>query len=232
MELDRQAELTAMAMLADLTAGGERFSLLSEEVGLRDYGAPFPLVLLDPVDGSLNAKRGLPIYACMLTLLEGPTVGDATVGHVRNLVTGTTWSCQRGGGARLNGLSIVPRLRPAGDQTIELLGLESTGGSIALAAPLIAQAAKIRIIGSMALSIAHTGAGELDLFCAPKPARLFDMTAGLLMVKELGGVATNLQGLSLADTPVTLEARTTLLVSSRAALVETAVARFADIDGG
>jgi len=66
----------------------------------------------------------------------------------------------------------------------------------------------------MALSMAHTAAGALDAFCAPVPMRVFDMTAGLLLIAEAGGVATDLQGRTLAGIECTLAARTTLLCAA------------------
>ena len=69
----------------------------------------------------------------------------------------------------------------------------------------------MRILGAMALSMAHTAAGALDAFCAPVPMRVFDMTAGLLLLSECGGVATDVQGRPLQSLECTLQTRTTLL---------------------
>src|SRR5258707_1373597 len=63
-------------------------------------GAGFPLVVMDPMDGSLNAKQGVPCYAVMLSLLSGPTVADLKAGYVMNLVNGEEFSAVKGGGAR------------------------------------------------------------------------------------------------------------------------------------
>lgn len=224
MEVDRQAELAVMAGLEDLAVRGERFSLLSEEIGLRSFGAPFPLVLLDPVDGSVNAKRGLPVFATMLALATGPKVADVCVGHVRNLATGTSWDVGKGMGFQRDGHPVEP-LRPAiRDGRFEAVGLESTSRAILRAMPLVELTARVRIIGSMALSLAHTAAGHLDLFAAPVPARLFDMAAGLLMLRESGGSATDVDGAALDGLQLDLTTRTTLVVSSAPAAVELALA--------
>src|SRR5207249_6028699 len=74
LELDRAAEAVVFAELAGLGERGEKFSVLSEEAGRRDFGAEYPLVLVDPVDGSLNAKQGLPLFGVMLAVLDGPVV--------------------------------------------------------------------------------------------------------------------------------------------------------------
>jgi len=193
IELDRAAEAVALGELAALVERGEKFSVLSEEAGPRDFGADFPLVLADPVDGSLNAKQGVPLF-----------------GLVLNLNTGEEWTAIRKQGARRGGKPFTPMQRSDRGR-IELLGLESTPRSLKVAQPLVERAGKIRILGSMALSIALTSAGGFDVFCAPLPMRVFDMTASLLLLGEAGGVATTLQGEPLGPLRCDLTTRSTLL---------------------
>jgi myo-inositol-1(or 4)-monophosphatase len=213
MEVDRAAEAAVFAELGALAGRGERFAVLSEESGLRSFGAECPLVIVDPVDGSLNAKQGIPFFNVMLALVEGRTVGDVAVGCVVNLVSGERWTAVRGQGAQHDGQRIVPL--PVGSiDSVELLGLESSPRALEAAQPLIARSAKVRILGSMALSMAHTAAGGLDLFCAPVPMRVFDMSASLLILSETGGVATDAGGGSLAALACDLTTRTTLVCSS------------------
>ena len=93
----------------------------------------------------------------------------------------------------------------------KLLALESTPRSIKVAQPLVERAGKLRILGSIALSIALTSAGGFDVFCASLPMRVFDMAASFLLLAEAGGVATNLNGDSLGPMRCDLETRSTLL---------------------
>jgi len=209
MELDRAAEAAVFAELDQLSTRGERFSILSEEAGHRTLGAEYPLVLVDPVDGSLNAKQGVPFFGVMLAVLDGPTIGDALAGCVVNLINGETWTAIRGQGAWRQGEPI--KNIPAADQSLELVALESTPRALDIARGLVQRSGKIRILGSMALAIAHTAAGSFDASCAPVPVRVFDMAASLLVLKEAGGVATDLQGSSLATQPAQLESRTSLV---------------------
>jgi len=183
---------------------------IREEAGPRDFGADFPLVLVDPVDGSLNAKQGVPLFGLMLAVLDGPTLEDAVAGLVLNLNTGEEWTAIRKQGARRGGKPFAPMQRSDRGR-IELLGLESTPRSLKVAQPLVERAGKIRILGSMALSIALTSAGGFDVFCAPLPMRVFDMAASLLMLGEAGGVATTLQGEPLGPLRCDLATRSTLL---------------------
>jgi len=210
MELDRAAEADVFSELDQLAARGERFTILSEEEGLRKLGADYPLVLVDPVDGSLNAKQGIPFFALMLAVLDGPTVGDTVAGCVVNLINGEAWTAIRGEGAWRSGSPIT--VAPRGDQNgFEVVGLESPPRALDLTRGLVRRSGKVRILGSMALAIAHTAAGGLDAFCAPVPVRLFDMAASLLILAESGGVASDVGGNALTALPCNLETRTSLV---------------------
>jgi myo-inositol-1(or 4)-monophosphatase len=210
MELDRAAEAVVFAELASLAERGERFSVLSEEAGHRSFGADYPLVLVDPVDGSLNAKHGVPLFGLMLAVLDGPTVANTYAGMVLNLNNNEEWRALRKQGAWRGGKRLEQLKRSSRDR-IELLGLESTPRALKVAQPLVDRANKIRILGSMAISIALTSAGGFDVFCAPIPVRLFDMAASLLLLREAGGVASDLQGEWLDGLRCDLETRTTLV---------------------
>ncbi len=227
LELDRAAESVVFAELEALARRGEQFSVLSEEVGLRSFGAEYPLVLVDPVDGSLNAKQGVPLFGLMLAVLDGPAVEDTFAGLVLNLNTGEAWTAIRKQGAWRGGrpLEVIPREDP---KRIQLLGLESTPRAIAIARPLVERSSKIRILGSMALSIAHTASGGLDVFCAPMPMRVFDMVASLLLLAEAGGVATDIRGNRIGPLPASLDSRTTLLCAPTRELHEEALKMLGD----
>jgi len=213
MEVDRAAEAVVFAELAQLYERGERFSVLSEESGLRSFGAGYPLVLVDPVDGSLNAKQGVPLFGLMLAVLDGPLVGDAYVGCVMNLNTGDQWTAIRGQGAWRSGsaLKVLPRAEAG---RIEILGLESTPRALTVARPLVERSSKIRILGSMAISLALTAGGAFDVFCAPMPVRVFDTVASLVLLNQAGGVATDISGQPLARLDCALEVRSTVLCAA------------------
>src|SRR3989442_9065955 len=221
MELDRAAEADVFAELDVLAARGEKFSVLSEEAGHRSLGAEYPLVLVDPVDGSLNAKQGVPFFGVMLALLDGPTIGDTLAGCVVNLINGETWTAIRGQGAWRGGEPIKVMASAAGG--LELVALESTPRALDLASGLVQRSGKIRILGSMALAIAHTAAGSFDAFCAPVPVRVFDMAASLLILAEAGGIATDLAGNPLGSLPCGLETRSSLICAPSRDLHATAM---------
>jgi len=210
MEVDRAAEDVVFAEMQRLFDSGERFTVLSEEVGLRSFGADYPLVLVDPVDGSLNAKQGVPVFALMMAALAGPSIGDAYAAAVLNLNTGEEWTALSGQGAWRSGQKLGV-LKRSEERRIQILGLESTPRALTAVRPLVERSSKIRILGSMALSLALTASGGFDVFCAPVPVRLFDTAASLLLIKETGGVSSDLEGRPLGGLPCTLETRSTVL---------------------
>jgi myo-inositol-1(or 4)-monophosphatase len=217
MQLDRAAEEVVFAELEASATSGETFSVLSEESGLRAFGSPYPLVLVDPVDGSLNAKQGVPLFGLMLAVLDGPAIDDTFAGYVLNLNTGEEWTAIRKQGAMRAGerIAVIPR---QDSNRIQILGLESSPRAITVAQPLVEHAGKLRILGSMAISIALTASGAFDVFCAPMPVRVFDMAASLLLLAETGGVATDMAGHPVGPLPASLERRTTLLCAPTAGL--------------
>jgi myo-inositol-1(or 4)-monophosphatase len=210
LELDRAAEAVVFNELVAVAGRGEAFSVLSEESGRRSFGSDYPLILVDPVDGSLNAKQGVPVFALMLAVLDGPTIDDTFAGYVLNMNTGEAWTAIRKQGAWRGGapLLVMPR---QDRKRIQILGLESSPKGIMVARPLVERSNKLRILGSMALSIAHTAAGGFDVFCAPMQVRVFDMAASLLLLSEVGGVATDMRGNLIGPLTASLDSRTTLL---------------------
>ena len=77
------------AVVERLTALGEDFVLVSEELGTRRFGSGGPFrVVVDPIDGSVNAKRGIPFFSFSLAVAEGGSMGDVTFGYVYDFGTG------------------------------------------------------------------------------------------------------------------------------------------------
>lgn len=195
--LDQVAEDRVLQELRALARRGAPCTVVSEEAGEVDLGAPYPRVFVDPVDGSLNAKFGVPLSAVMLSLLDGPLLGDVRVGVVQSLVSGERWHAVRGGGTFHDGSRVVPR--PHSSTRIVVLGVEGNPRQLETVWPLIRSASKLRAMGSIALSLAFTATGAYDAFCSPRhTGRAFDMTAGMLMIQEAGGVITDLSGRPLA----------------------------------
>jgi len=181
--IDEAAEEVVVERLAAL--GGD-FVLVSEELGVREFGSGGPLrVVVDPIDGSVNAKRGIPFFSFSFAVAEGPSMDDVVFGYVYDFGAGEEWSAVRGRGATLDGRpldGVLPK------DTIEILCFEGTT-TPAIAeriAGVVDLAGRVRVMGSLALSLCHLAAGRVDAVCSLKEARSVDIAAAQLLVRERG----------------------------------------------
>jgi myo-inositol-1(or 4)-monophosphatase len=213
--LDQVAEQIVVRHLEQAYRSGLHFQLISEELGERDFGGSPALVLADPLDGSFNAKMGLPYYAVVLAATEGDRFSEVRLGYVQNLVTGDEFHAIAGGGAFRNGAPLRPTPPAFDGRTIPLVQFDAPSGvePRERAAPIFARAEKVRQLGSAALNLCHTATGGVALQVTPAPVRSFDLAGPLLILREAGGIATDFEGRSIDSVSVRLDARTTLLAS-------------------
>jgi myo-inositol-1(or 4)-monophosphatase len=189
--IDRAAEDAVFALLDELHAGGCRFRVVSEERGEVDYGDPGVLVVVDPIDGSLNAKRDLPHHAISIAVADGPTMADVAFAYVYDYGPGEEWVARRGEGAMLDGEALDPGLGERRNRAgkLEVIGLESADPRwIAEVADLLPEhAARVRALGSIAITLCQVAAARLDGMFTIKRTRAVDAAAGQLIVREAGG---------------------------------------------
>lgn len=190
--MDADAEAAIFSELDALHADGLSFTAVSEERGEVDYGAPFPLFVIDPIDGSTNAKRGLPHHSVSVAVADGPTMGDVIFGFVHDFGPDEEWTATRGGGAYLDGVRL-PADRPertSDDGRLELLGVESSDprNLRAAADELVAAAHRVRALGTIAVTLAQVAGARLDGMVTLRRSRAVDAAAGQLIVREAGGV--------------------------------------------
>src|ERR671936_2823811 len=147
------------AVLARLDGAGD-VTVVSEEVGRLGDGHTY--VVVDPIDGSLNAKRGIGFFSLSVAVASGPTRGDVEFGFVHDFGSEEEWTATRGEGARLNGHLLDGELPK---ERIEILSFEATRtASVAeKAAAVVDLAYRLRVMGSLALSLCHLAAGRVDL---------------------------------------------------------------------
>ena len=204
------------AVVARFDASGEDFTLVSEELGVREGGPT--RVVLDPIDGSINAKRGLPFFSLSVAVAEGGTMDDVVFGYVYDFGSGEEWAAERGGGARLNDAPL------AGDppkDRIELLALEATRTDLVAvhAPPLVGLVHRLRIFGSLALSLCHLADGRVDAVCSLKPARSVDIAAAQLLVRERCYAIELPERPPFGSAPLDLEGRSRVVAAGSEALV-------------
>jgi len=183
--VDAAAERAAVARLEKLAATGAGFTLVSEELGERSFGASTPRLVLDPIDGSMNAKRGVPFFSVSLAVADGPTMNDVFFGYVFDFGAREEWVGRRGAGAFLNE---EPLSGPGPKEEPEILSFEATltDSVAAQVGDMVGFAPRTRIMGSLALTLCHLAAGRVDAVCSLKPARSVDIAAGQLLVRERG----------------------------------------------
>jgi myo-inositol-1(or 4)-monophosphatase len=143
-------------------------------------------VVVDPVDGSVNAKRRLPFACVSIAVAAGDRMGDVEVGFVAELVPARDWWAVRGEGAFCDG-ERLPALEPG---PLELLGLETARPervSAASAALSSLGARRLRALGSVAASMCLVAGGRLDAMVTLREVRSVDVAAAQLIVAEAGG---------------------------------------------
>jgi myo-inositol-1(or 4)-monophosphatase len=204
--IDAAAERVILARFA----GIEGLTIVSEEAGVTGDGTTH--VVIDPIDGSLNAKRGIGFFALSIAVASGSTMGDVDFGFVHDFGSGEEWTATRGEGARLDGRPLDGDLPK---DEIEILAFEATrAASVAeKAAAVVDLAYRLRIMGSLALSLCHLAAGRIDAVCSLKPARAVDIAAAQLLVRERGLAIDLPDAAPFAAAPLDLEGRSRVVAA-------------------
>jgi myo-inositol-1(or 4)-monophosphatase len=201
------------AVLARLRALRRPMTVVSEEVGELTFGeGSGPRVVVDPIDGSLNAKRGIPYFSLSLAVAEGTAMSDVVFGYVYDFGSGEEWTAVRGGGAFLDG-ELLGMMRPKDE--LEILSFEATttASVVEKAAAMAGVAHRLRIMGSLALSLCHLAAGRVDGVCSLKAARSVDIAAAQLLVRECGLAIDLWEAPPFDEAPLDLGARSRVVAA-------------------
>ena len=163
------------------------YGLLSEESAVVEPGEGCPMVVVDPLDGSTNASRGIPHYAASLCAVddEGPLAAV-----VLNLALGTRYEAVRGGGARRDGVGLFrddsPQLSEA---IVGVSGLPASNPGWA----------QFRCMGAAALDLCAVADGTLDAYvdCVVDAHGVWDYLGALLVCREAGVTVEDAKGRDL-----------------------------------
>jgi myo-inositol-1(or 4)-monophosphatase len=192
--IDQLAESLVLAELEVLREQGYRFVALSEERGAIDYGDPGVRVIIDPIDGSLNAKRGISHHALSIAVADGRTMADVVFAYVYDFGPSEEWWARRGEGAWLDRKRLDPGAgeRRGRDGRLEVLGIESADPRWIAASidALGASAYRIRALGTIASSLCQVAAARFDGMVSLRRCRGVDAAAGQLIVRESGGLVS------------------------------------------
>ena len=212
--IDSLAEGIVLRLLEAEHARGRNFTLISEELGERSFGPGGDVVVVDPIDGSHNAKMGIPYFSIALAVARGREFGSVYEAAVRNLVTGEHFEARRGAGATRNG----EELHSGGglrDGRLNVVQIEATRWEqhAESYARLMREAEKTRILGSAALNICLCASGALSLSVAAT-LRSVDCVGPILVLEEAGGVATDLSGGRIGGASLDLSTRQPVLAAA------------------
>ncbi len=190
LELDRQCEDIVFEELERVASAGHALLAISEERGevLLGEGSTQspPRIVIDPIDGSMNARRTLPSHSLSIAVASGETMADVEFGFVHDFGAGEEFVATRGKGATVNDrpLGVEP---PTGG--LEVVGLESADPRwiVGTIEALQGEASRLRVVGSIAITLAYVAAGRFDAMLSARPCRSVDAAAAQLIVSEAGG---------------------------------------------
>jgi myo-inositol-1(or 4)-monophosphatase len=208
LEIDQRAEDIVFAELDRLhQESGAAFKVVSEERGLVTYGDGDPTdhVIVDPIDGSLNARRTIPAHSLSIAVATGPSMADVEFGYVYDFGAGEEFWSRRGEGAHLGDVQLTAEGPGYG---LEVVNVEAAKPEriIPMLEELKGNAFRVRVLGSIALSLCYVAAGRFDGAVTARGCRSVDAAGGQLIARE-AGAALEFWGMDLAEATLDLEAR-------------------------
>jgi myo-inositol-1(or 4)-monophosphatase len=184
--IDRRCEDAVFAELEALAARGASFVAISEERGEVEFGSGGELrVVIDPIDGSLNARRTIPSHCLSVAVATGSSMADVDLGFVHDFGSGEEFVARRGGGATVSG---APMSTGEDGDRLEVVGIEAAKPErvLPMAEALRGRVYRLRGIGSIAISLAYVAAGRFDGMLGLRPCRSVDAAAAQLIAREAG----------------------------------------------
>jgi len=196
-------------------------TIISEEYGVKDFFGGGARLLIDPIDGSKNAVSGLPLFSTAIAVVEGDTIEHTTVGYVVNLINGDEFWAIKNNGSFFN----EKRIKTQQDEALNVILYEAQTPrrDIPKIMPLLSIFQRVRCLGSTALDMAFVAQGAVSMFVMPSPSRSFDFAAGHLLIKEAGGIVTDLDGRELGNVKIGVERASPLLSSANEGLHKKAI---------
>lgn len=196
-----------------------KVNILSEEAGFIDRGGKYTFVL-DPIDGTRNAYRGIPFYSVSIAVGKSK-ISDVEYGIVKNIPTGDTFTAEKGHGAFYNKKRIVVPDVPCK----ELLSSLALGKNFDRVTISLAKKDKVRSLGSASLEMCMVAIGALDFYVIGKEyIRVVDIAASTLILREAGGIVTNIFGMDL-DMPFTLDERSSVVAACNEEIVKKIISK-------
>ncbi|MHA2180236.1 MAG: inositol monophosphatase family protein [Promethearchaeota archaeon] len=198
IETLREANLDLLLISEEL---GEKF-IGDKEKALKNQS----VLIVDPIDGSNNAVRGVPYCSVSIAYAIGNKTNDIIKAVVINLNNKDIYWAEKGKGAYLNKTKIhVSDLGIADKCFFELnLPMNNYMKTLQDMVPIIGKFYRMRILGSSALSLCQIASGSMDVFINLRNSnRLVDVAAGMLILKEAEGKFFSIDGSDI-DHPLSI----------------------------
>jgi myo-inositol-1(or 4)-monophosphatase len=203
--IDRLCEDAIFTELESLHGAGHEFTAVSEERGVVTFGSPASRlrVVIDPIDGSLNARRTIPLHSVSIAVAEGESMEEVVLGYVYEFGAGEEFIAT-GGQASMDGQP----LQVASGDGLEVIALEATKPErvLKVAETLQGHAYRLRCPGSIAVALCYVAAGRYDGMITTRNCRSVDAAAGQLIARQ-SGAALEFAGQELSEAPLDLSAR-------------------------
>lgn len=199
-KIDKVAEDAAMTILKE-----HDVTVVSEEAGI--VGEGDTIIALDPIDGTFNAGRNIPLYSVSLCFSTSLRIGDSFMGYVSNLVTGTEYRADTK--AYKNDEKIVVSDTSSVEECNAIFYYPDRRYNFN----------KIRIMGSAALEVCMIADGTFDCFIDSRGdkgfLRVYDIGAGVYIASLAGAVVTDTEGNVLDEKRIKMDERFKLVVSNK-----------------
>ncbi len=207
--IDKKAEEIVIEEIERL---GMPVTVVSEECGFKDIKGGGIKILIDPIDGSKNALGGITFFSTSIAVIEGDIIGALMMGYILNLATGDEFWAIKDKGSFLN----AEPIRTQQNHAFNVIAYETSSPKVDIPKimPLLSLFNRTRCLGSTALDMAFLSRGAISMFVTPTPSRTFDFAAGYLLIKEAGGVVTDLKGNGIEDIKIGVQRATPILASA------------------
>ncbi|MFX1275186.1 MAG: inositol monophosphatase family protein [Promethearchaeota archaeon] len=196
--------------------------LISEEIGEKFIGDKEKAIqnkfklIVDPIDGSNNAVRGIPFCSVSIAFAIGDNITSIEKGVVLDLISKDLYWAEKGKGAFKNGEHISVSTKTIRDSCIFEVDfrLNELMNALIKYKDIIKKIYRVRVMGSCALSLCQVAKGSMDAYINfKKSMRLVDLAAGLLILKEAGGKIFTFEGKDL-DKELSIDLRFAFIASN------------------
>jgi myo-inositol-1(or 4)-monophosphatase len=186
---------TERLLIEELKRARPGYPFLLEESGVIDGPDKSHRFIIDPLDGTTNFMHGIPHFAISIALERE---GQIVSGVIFNPVSNDLFVGEKGHGAYLNDKRLRVAARKQVKETLSATGIPFLGKDgherfLAELKAVMGSSTGVRRFGSAALDLAWVAAGRYDAFWE-RGLKPWDIAAGILMVREAGGVVSDLGG--------------------------------------